>query len=101
MVLAVPIGPDDIGESLAGYADDVVCLQTPAFFFAVGQGYRHFTQTADEEVVALIDCARNDFADATAADATDDPPLRDGEVRVTAGHVTVGGHLTIPENPRA
>ena len=99
VVLAVPIGPDDIVARFAGYADEVVCLQTPAFFFAVGQGYRNFTQTSDDEVVALLDRARNNFAEAAAIDAGDDPPLRDEEVRVLAGPVTVAGHLTIPENP--
>ena len=99
VVLAVPIGPDDIVARFAGYADEVVCLQTPAFFFAVGQGYRNFTQTSDDEVVALLDRARNNFAEAAAIDAAADPPLRDEEVRVLAGPVTVAGHLTIPENP--
>ena len=99
-MLAVPIGPDDIVARFAGYADDVVCVQTPAVFFAVGQGYRNFTQTSDDEVVALLDRARNDFADAAAIDAAADPPLRDEEVQVLAGTVSVAGHLTIPENPK-
>ena len=99
VVLAVPIGPDDIVARFAGYADEVVCLQTPAFFFAVGQGYRNFTQTSDDEVVALLDRARNNFAEAAAIDAAADPPVRDEEVRVLAGPVSVAGHLTIPENP--
>ena len=100
VVLAVPIGPDDIVARFAGYADEVVCLETPAYFFAVGQGYRNFTQTSDEEVIALLDRARRNFAEAAAIDAAADPPLRDEEVRVLAGPVTVAGHLTIPENPR-
>ena len=100
VVLAVPIGPDDIVARFAGYADEVVCLETPAFFFAVGQGYRNFTQTSDDEVIALLDRARRNFAEAAAIDAAADPPLRDEEVRVLAGPVTVAGHLTIPENPR-
>ena len=100
VVLAVPIGPDDIVARFAGYADEVVCLETPAYFFAVGQGYRNFTQTSDDEVVALLDRARRNFAEAAAIDAAADPPLRDEEVRVLAGPVTVAGHLTIPENPR-
>ena len=99
VVLAVPIGPDDIVERFAGYADEVVCAETPAFFLAVGQGYRNFTQTSDDEVVALLDRARNDFAEAGAIDAAADPPLRDEEVKVLAGPVSVAGHLTIPENP--
>ncbi|KAA1251369.1 phosphoribosyltransferase [Mycobacterium simiae] len=100
VILAVPIGPDDIVARFAGYADDVVCLHTPAFFFAVGQGYRNFTQTSDDEVVALLDQAGTDFAQDAAIDAAADPALRDEEVRVRAGPVSVAGHLTIPENPR-
>ena len=80
VVLAVPIGPDDIVARFAGYADEVVCLETPAYFFAVGQGYRNFTQTSDDEVVALLDRARRNFAEAAAIDAAADPPLRDEEV---------------------
>ena len=34
-------------------ADEVVVLSTPADFRAVGQYYRDFSQTSDEEVVAL------------------------------------------------
>jgi predicted phosphoribosyltransferase/dienelactone hydrolase len=100
VVLAVPIGPDDIVARFAGYADEVVCLETPAYFYAVGQGYRNFTQTSDDEVVALLDRARRSFAETAAIDAAADPPLRDEEVRVLAGWVTVAGHLTIPEDPR-
>lgn len=99
VILAVPIGPDDLVARFAGYADEVVCLQTPPLFFAVGQGYRNFAQTSDDEVIALLERARNDFASAAAIDAVD-PPLRDEEVQVLAGPVSVAGHLTIPETPR-
>ena len=98
VVLAVPIGADDTVERFAGYADEVVCLQTPAFFYAVGQGYRNFTQTSDDEVVALLDRAYKGYRQVVVS-ALDDPPLRDQEVRVTAGPVSVAGHLTIPERP--
>lgn len=99
VVLAVPIGATDTAERFAGYADEVVCLETPPLFFAVGQGYRNFTQTSDEEVVALLDRAREDFRESAVSGVADDPPLRDEEVRVAAGRVSVAGHLTIPENP--
>ncbi|WP_082939172.1 phosphoribosyltransferase family protein [Mycobacterium sp. 852002-30065_SCH5024008] len=99
VVLAVPIGGRDVFERFAGYADDVVCLHTPEFFFAVGQGYRNFTQTSDDEVVALLDRARDGSRGRVADAAADDPPLRDEEVRVSAGSVVVAGHLTIPEDP--
>jgi dienelactone hydrolase len=99
VVLAVPIGPDDIVARFAGYADEIVCLATPASFFAVGQGYRNFTQTSDDEVIALLDRARDGFQDVvTNASAAADPLLRDEEIEVTAGAVTMAGHLTIPEH---
>ena len=97
VVLAVPIGATDTAESFADYADEVVCLTTPAFFYAVGQGYRTFAQTSDDEVVALLDRAREGYREVAASAA--DPPVRDEEVRVTAGPVSVAGHLTIPEHP--
>jgi putative phosphoribosyl transferase len=99
VVLAVPISGRDIFAEFSGCADEVICLHTPEFFFAVGQGYRNFTQTTDDEVIALLDRARADFPEPAAADTPVDPPLRDEEVRVTAGPVSVAGHLTIPEHP--
>ena len=67
VVLAVPIGAADTAEELAPYADAVVCLHAPEFFYAVGQGYRNFTQTSDDEVVALLDRARGDVRRIAAA----------------------------------
>jgi putative phosphoribosyl transferase len=98
VVLAVPISGRDIFARFSGYADEVVCLHMPEFFCAVGQGYCNFAQTSDDEVVALLDRAREGFREAAAA-TSDDPPIRDEEVRVSAGPVSVAGHLTIPEHP--
>jgi putative phosphoribosyl transferase len=100
VVLAVPIGPTDVAENFAEYADEVVCLQTPALFFGVGQGYRNFAQTSDDEVIALLDRARGGYREAVASASVDDPPLRDEEVRVAAGTVTLAGQLTVPEHPK-
>jgi putative phosphoribosyl transferase len=98
VVLAIPIGASDTAKQFAEYADEVVCLETPVPYFAVGQGYRNFGQTSDDEVVALLKRARSGFR-AVASAGADDPPLRDEEIRVTAGQVSVAGHLTIPEHP--
>lgn len=99
VVLAVPIGGRDVFARFSGYADEVVCLHTPEFFFAVGQGYRNFGQVSDGEVVRLLERAR-DGSRAPADDAAAaDPPVRDEEVTVSAGSVSVAGHLTIPERP--
>ncbi|WP_322861563.1 alpha/beta family hydrolase [Mycobacterium europaeum] len=98
VVLAVPIAATETAQQFARYADEVVCLETPVPYLAVGQGYRHFPQTSDDEVVALLESARDGFG-VVAAD-TDDPPLRDEEIWVPTGSVAVAGHLTIPEHPK-
>lgn len=54
IVLAVPIAAQDTLERLRPLADEVVCLETPTAFFAVGQGYEDFRQTTDEEVRAIL-----------------------------------------------
>jgi putative phosphoribosyl transferase len=39
---------------LRGEADEIICLATPVPFYAVGQGYRDFSQTTDDEVRELL-----------------------------------------------
>ncbi|MSO79731.1 MAG: phosphoribosyltransferase [Acidimicrobiia bacterium] len=54
ITLAVPVGaPETIGRLRSEY-DEVVVLNAPAGFMAVGQYYRTFTQTTDAEVQALL-----------------------------------------------
>jgi len=54
VVVAVPVAPPDTCRELESLADDVVCLQAPRMFSAVGQWYEDFSQTADEEVEQLL-----------------------------------------------
>jgi putative phosphoribosyl transferase len=61
LVLAVPVAPPDSLDALAGEADEVVCLETPEPFGAIGQFYEDFAQLEDDEVIALLrDAARAD-----------------------------------------
>ncbi len=54
LIAAAPVGAHDSTEMLYSFADEVVCLQTPVNFYAVGAWYRNFEQTTDEEVVAIL-----------------------------------------------
>lgn len=54
LVCAVPVAPPDTLEKIRPYADDVICLETPEFFRAVGQFYADFPQVSDEEVEAIL-----------------------------------------------
>jgi predicted phosphoribosyltransferase len=54
VIVAVPTAPASISEVFGGIADDVVCVQTPRPFFAVGQSYRQFGQVPDDDVTAAL-----------------------------------------------
>uniref|UniRef100_UPI003C7BB6F3 phosphoribosyltransferase family protein n=1 Tax=Streptomyces sp. rh155 TaxID=3028728 RepID=UPI003C7BB6F3 len=88
VVLAVPVAPPDAAARLREDADEVVCLSAPVLFSAVGEWYRDFSQTSDEEVVALLARAS---ADAVTAE----------EVEVDAGGVPLSGDLVLPADAGA
>lgn len=54
LVCAVPVAPPDTLEQVATYADEMVCLEAPLNFGAVGQFYEHFPQVSDEEVIEIL-----------------------------------------------
>ena len=54
LVLAVPVAARDSLAAVRPHADEVVCLETPSPFGAVGAWYRHFGQTSDDEVRACL-----------------------------------------------
>lgn len=54
VVVATPVAPPETVEELKKEADEVICLQTPRLFFAVGQWYENFKQYSDEEVIKLL-----------------------------------------------
>ncbi|MEM2911843.1 MAG: phosphoribosyltransferase [Candidatus Bathyarchaeia archaeon] len=58
IIIAVPVGPRSTIDELAREADHVVCLYTPEPFYAIGQFYKNFTQTTDEEVIKLLNLSK-------------------------------------------
>lgn len=54
LICAVPVSPPDTLAKVADLADEVVCLETPEFFQAVGQFYQHFPQIEDDEVIEIL-----------------------------------------------
>ena len=54
LVAAAPVGAADSVAALEADADEVVVLETPEWFAAVGQWYDNFGQTTDDEVRALL-----------------------------------------------
>lgn len=58
VVCAVPVASEESIKLVRQHADDVVCLDVPRRFAAVGQFYRSFPQLEDAEVVQLLRDAR-------------------------------------------
>lgn len=54
LVLAVPVGPPDTLKRLQQEVDELVYIEAPANFAAVGQFYRRFDQVSDAEVGAVL-----------------------------------------------
>jgi predicted phosphoribosyltransferase len=54
IVVAVPVGARDSCEALRDDVDIVRCPWIPEPFFSVGQAYRDFRPTSDEEVCRLL-----------------------------------------------
>lgn len=101
VVLAVPVAAPDTARALARVADQVVVVYSPQDLRSVGEWYADFTQTADAEVVALLDEARPGHREAAPA-GEHGPVLRArscGVVLDVAG-VRLDGHLAIPPDAR-
>jgi predicted phosphoribosyltransferase len=58
VILAVPVGAPDSLAELAEHADRIVCLQSPASFYAIGQFYLDFHQLSDQEVIDELRIAK-------------------------------------------
>lgn len=54
LVIAAPVAPPDILDNLKQVADDVIVLDTPDPFIAIGRFYEDFAQVTDEEVIGIM-----------------------------------------------
>ncbi|MEU1282777.1 phosphoribosyltransferase family protein [Kitasatospora sp. NPDC005856] len=92
VVLAVPVAPADWAERLDEVADELVCVDTPSPFYAIGEFYADFTQTEDEEVLRLL------------AEAGGDPPAAsagvDRELLLPVAGARLAGRLAVPAGAR-
>ena len=98
VILAVPVAPAEAVTDLASVADEVVCLETPRWFGAIGEFYADFSQTSDEEVARLlIDAAAPTTRSGSDQTQRDDPQARGtdrGGVREV--EITISRRVTLP-----
>ena len=104
VVLAVPVAPPGWQARIGAEADELVCVDTPREFFAIGEFYARFPQVSDEEVIACLEraAALQDQAQASTARAAGgaDPPARSEDVVPRAGVVRLAGYLAVPAGAR-
>ncbi len=60
LVVGLPVASIEASESIGVMVDEMVCLQSPPGFMAVGGYYEDFTQVTDEEVVDMLKRSSND-----------------------------------------
>jgi predicted phosphoribosyltransferase len=57
IIVAVPVASGEACRALEQVADGVVCAATPEPFYGVGLWYEDFSETSDQEVLALLGSA--------------------------------------------
>lgn len=95
LICAIPVAPPDVLHKLGSLADEVVCLQTPEDFHAVGQFYARFDQVEDAQVIEALGArprARRASARAPRP-AGAAAALSAGLVRMALADVTLEGEL--------
>jgi putative phosphoribosyl transferase len=54
LICAVAVSSQEAARAMSREADALICLATPAEFFAVGQFFEDFAQVTDEHVVVIL-----------------------------------------------
>lgn len=88
IILAVPVCAPDSARRLEAEVDEVICLERPENFYAVGAWYDDFAQLTDDEVLGILAMSR-------------DGGKRAIEVEIKVGkNISLPGDLVVPGRPR-
>lgn len=60
IVVALPVASVEAKRSIGAMVDEIICLQAPPDFMAVGAYYEDFSQVTDDEVVEMLRRSRNE-----------------------------------------
>jgi putative phosphoribosyl transferase len=60
LILAAPVCAAQTAELFVSKVDELLCLASPSDLGAIGLWYKNFDQTTDEEVVQLLEKARDE-----------------------------------------
>lgn len=103
LVLATPVLAFQTLAELLAEVDELVYVDAPEDFIAVGVWYRHFSQTTDREVIECLERSRLALEGGQAGGG-EEPEVTaaagEREVWVPAGRLFLPGMLAVPEGPR-
>jgi putative phosphoribosyl transferase len=95
VVVAAPVASRLARAELSSVADDVLCVDTPEPFYAVGEWYRDFSQTSDAQVVDLL--LRSGRArERSSRSAGRLAALRPEETEITSGGTRLPALVRVP-----
>jgi putative phosphoribosyl transferase len=83
IVMAAPVASGRATRDLLAYADEVVCLDAPEHFGAIGVFYRDFAPTSDRQVESILDRFRS-------------VPTGTGPIDLDLDGLTLPGLLEVP-----
>lgn len=63
IIVAIPVGPEEVLAPLRQKADEIICLQEEPLgrFFAIGRFYRQFEQVSEEEAKRMLKGAEREY----------------------------------------
>ena len=96
IIVAAPVAAPGAVRMLSDVADEVVALEQPPDFRAVGFHYRDFDQLTDDQVTDALAAALPQGVATTVGF----PGNIDTDVEVPAGAVRLAGHLVVPSHAR-
>ncbi len=99
LVLATPVSSREARSALATECDELVCLEAPSWFHAIGEWYSDFRQLTDAEVLLWLERARRERA---VAQGTLGAGAPQGPVPMTfrVGTVVLEADVSLPPNAR-
>ena len=94
VVVAAPVASRLALAELSSVADEVLCVDSPEPFYAVGEWYRDFSQTSDAEVVDLL--RRSSGSREWRSRHPARPTLRLEDADIPSGSTRLAAHVCIP-----
>ena len=102
VILATPVASPETVEELRAVADEVIAVETPSWFMAIGQWYADFHQVSDHEVTRILDELHVERATGPESEAAAEAlePAQAEDVEIGVNDVRLPAVVSIPTDAR-